>query len=126
MKGWAFYAGLKAAAAGEGVGKPVSLLLSLDHKAANPAAEAALNLAGPCQAISLGVEVEPSTAPAALVLLMNGEVLPQRPMVGRIGLQPLFDRHLAYGMVMDCLLQRLAHTSMLCSRCSESSLAPEP
>ena len=61
-----------------GVGR---MLLSLDYEAADAAAEAALAFAGPCQAISLGIEVEPSTEPASLVLLHQGEPLPQKPLV---------------------------------------------
>ena len=61
-----------------GVGR---MLLSLDYEAADGGAEAALAFAGPCQAISLGIDVEPSTEPAALVLLHQGEPLPQKPLV---------------------------------------------
>lgn len=74
-------AGLKAAKTGEGVGRPVSMLLSLDYKPADAAAEAALAYAGPAQAIRLGVEVEPSTLPAKLVIFYNGEIPPVRRLV---------------------------------------------
>ncbi len=71
-------AGLKASM-GEAGGS--RMLLSLDYEPADAAAEAALAFAGPCQAISLGIEVEPSTEPASLVLLHHGELLPQKPLV---------------------------------------------
>ncbi len=70
--------GLKASVGGTGAGK---MLLTLDYEPADAAAEAALAFAGPCQAISLGIEVEPSTEPASLVLLHQGEQLPQKPLV---------------------------------------------
>ena len=71
-------AGLKAARGEVGVAR---MLLSLDYEAANSGAEAALAIAGPCQAISLGIDVEPSTEPAGLLLLHNGEPIPQKPLV---------------------------------------------
>ena len=75
----AAYAGLKAAPGGAvGIGR---MLLSLDYKPTDAAAEAALAFAGPCEPISLGVEVEPSTDPASLIILYNGEPLLQKPLV---------------------------------------------
>ena len=58
-------------------------MLSLDYTAADAGAEAALAAAGPARAILLGVEVEPSSAPASLVILHNGQPLPQKPLVSR-------------------------------------------
>ena len=56
-------------------------MLSLDYTAADAGAEAALAAAGPARAILLGVEVEPSSAPASLVILHNGQPLLQKPLV---------------------------------------------
>ncbi len=58
-------------------------MLSLDYTAADAGAEAALAAAGPARAILLGVEVEPSSAPASLVILHQGQPLPQKPLVSR-------------------------------------------
>ena len=38
--------------------------------------------AGPAQPLVCALEVEPSTAPAAIVLLHDGQQLPQRELVG--------------------------------------------
>ena len=72
------FTGLKAGLGVMGIGR---VLLSLDYEAADTGAEAALAFAGPCQAISLGLDVKPSTEPAALVLLHQGEPLLQKPLV---------------------------------------------
>jgi len=56
-------------------------LLSLDRVPTSAGAKAALAFAGPGQEISIGIEVQPNTEPASLILLHNGEPIPLKPLV---------------------------------------------
>ena len=60
---------------------PCTVLLSLDRAATGAGVEAALACAGPSQSITLGIDIDPGTEAAALVMLHKGERLPQKPLV---------------------------------------------
>lgn len=75
-------AGLVAASEGPALGRQVPLALSVSCRPADAGAEAAVAAAGPAQPLVCALEVEPSTAPAAIVLLHDGQQLPQRELVG--------------------------------------------
>ena len=79
-------------------------MLSLDYTAADAGAEAALAAAGPPRAILLGVEVEPSNAPASLVILHQGEPLPQKPLVSRTCMLPQLCQARVPGADMECMV----------------------
>ena len=98
-------------------------MLSLDYTPADAGAEAALAAAGPARAILLGVEVEPSSAPASLVILHNGQPLPQKPLVSRTCILPqrclarTWSAHAKCGATLSvlasCLTVRLSHHQWL-------------
>ena len=68
------------------MGRPVRLVLSVEHTAADAAAEAALQAASPIEAIlCLSVEVKPSSAPAALVIMQDGQRLPLQRLSAEVG-----------------------------------------
>lgn len=75
-------AGLVVASEGPALGRQVPLALSVSCRPADAGAEAAVAAAGPAQPLVCALEVEPSTAPAAIVLLHDGQHLPQRELVG--------------------------------------------
>ena len=60
---------------------PCTVLLSLDRAATGAGVEAALACAGPSQSITLGIDIDPGTEAAGLVMLHKGERLPQKPLV---------------------------------------------
>ncbi len=74
-------AGLVAASEGSALGRQVPLALSVACRPSGAGAEAAVAAAGPAQPLMCALEVEPSTAPAAIVLLHDGRPLPQRELV---------------------------------------------
>jgi hypothetical protein len=73
--------GLTAACEGPALGKPALLTMSLECTPLDPAAGAAAAACGSAKRLLCSVHVEPSTAPAAIVLLRNGAPLPQRELV---------------------------------------------
>ena len=77
----AFPAGQRAASTGPALGKQVPVTLRTLCHASSTAAEAALLAAGPPAPLTASLEVEPTTAPASLVLLRDGVPLPTRELV---------------------------------------------
>ena len=75
--------GLTAASEGPALGKPALFSLTAVCQPADAAAKAAVAAAGPAQPLACSIQVEPSTAPAALVLIQNGRPLPQRTLVNQ-------------------------------------------
>lgn len=63
------------------MGKRAPLLLRLRCRAGNAGAQAALAAGGASQLLALALEVEPSTAPAAIRFMQHGTLLPMRVLV---------------------------------------------
>ncbi len=69
------------ASEGAALGQRVPLTLSIKCRLADADAASAVAAAGPPQPLVCALEVEPSTAPAAILLLHDGQPLPQCELV---------------------------------------------
>ena len=81
MKAVSCTTGLVGASEGRSLGQRVPLRLSVKCRPADADAATAVAAAGPPQPLVCALEVEPSTAPAAILLLHDGQPLPQRELV---------------------------------------------